>query len=77
MIGKLKKIENQQKERIKNFKDFKKTKFPDKTADEIYKEYMKFRRDKWRFYRRIRRQKALIGFQQNIVNIIIPVKQDI
>lgn len=77
MIGKLKKIENQQKERIKNFKDFKKTKFPDKTADEIYKEYMKFRRDKWRFYRRIRRQKALIGFQQNVVNIIIPVKQDI
>ena len=77
MIEKLKKIEKIQKDRSKNFKEFKTTKFPDKTAAEIYKEYIKFRSDKWRFYRRIRRQKALIGFQQKIVNIIIPVKQEI
>tara|TARA_Y100000389_G_scaffold188563_1_gene211308 strand:+ start:85 stop:498 length:414 start_codon:yes stop_codon:yes gene_type:complete len=77
MIEKLKKIEKQQKERRKNFKEFKKTKFPDKTADEIYKKHIKFRRDRWRIHRRIRRQKALIGFQQNVVNIIIPVKQEV
>tara|TARA_Y100001970_G_C14259451_1_gene878599 strand:- start:1646 stop:2161 length:516 start_codon:yes stop_codon:yes gene_type:complete len=77
MIEKLKKIEKQQKDRNKKFKEFKKSKYPDKTASEIQKEYCKFRREKWRLYRRIRRQKALIGFQQNVVNIIIPVKQEV
>ena len=77
MIEKIKILEKQQKDRGKNFKEFKKTKFPDKTAQEIYKEYIKFRQDKWKLFRRIRRQKALIGFQQNVVNIIIPIKQEV
>lgn len=77
MIEKLKKIEKQQRDRSKDFKEFKKSKFADKTVSEIYKEYTQFRRDKWRLYRRIRRQKALIGFQENVVNIIIPVKQEV
>ena len=77
MIEKLKNIEKQQKDRSKNFQEFKKTKFPNKTANQIYKEYIKFRQDKWKLYRRIKRQKALIGFQQNIINIIIPVKETI
>ena len=44
---------------------------------ELYKEYCNFRRKKWRIYRRIRRQKTLIGFQHNIIDIIIPVKQTV
>ena len=45
---------------------------PDKdwTANEIYLTWCRFRRGKWQLYRRIRRQKALIGFQQKVVNII-------
>jgi len=77
MVEKLKKLEKQQKDRSKNFKEFKKSKFPNKTVCEIHKEFTKFRRKKWLLYRRIRRQKALIGFQQNVVNIIIPVKQEV
>ena len=77
MIEKLKVLEKKQKDRIKNFQEFKKSKQPDLTVNEIYKKYSKFRQDKWKLYRRIRRQKALIGFQQNVVNIIIPVKQEV
>lgn len=77
MIEKLKQLEKKQKDRIKNFKEFKKSKQPDLTVNEIYKKYSKFRQDKWKLYRRIRRQKQLIGFQQNVVNIIIPVKQEV
>ena len=77
MIEKLKKIEKQQKDRRKDFKEFKKSKQPDLTVDEIQKKYSKFRRGKWQLCRRIRRQKALIGFQQKVVNIIIPVKQEV
>ena len=77
MIDKLKKLEKKQKDRNKNYQEFKKSKQPDLTVIEIYKKYSKFRRDKWSLYRRIRRQKSLIGFQQNVVNIIIPVKQDV
>ena len=77
MIEKLKELEKKQKDRIAEFKEFKISKQPDLTVSEINKKFCKFRQDKWRLYRRIRRQKALIGFQQNVVNIIIPVKQDI
>ena len=77
MIEKLKKLEKQQKDRSKDFKEFKISKQPDLTVNEIHKNYTKFRRDKWRLYRRIRKQKQLIGFQQNVVNIIIPVKQEV
>jgi len=77
MIEKLKDLEKKQKDRIAEFKEFKISKQPDLTVSEINKKFCKFRQDKWRLYRRIRRQKALIGFQQNVVNIIIPVKQDI
>jgi len=77
MINKLKNLEKKQKDRNTNFKEFKISKQPDLTVTEIHKKYTKFRRDKWRLYRRIRRQKALIGFQQNVVNIIIPIKQDV
>ena len=77
MIEKLKVLEKKQKDRNKNFKEFKKSKQPNLTVNEIHKKYSKFRRDKWSLYRRIRRQKTLIGFQQNVVNIIIPVKQEV
>ena len=77
MIEKLKQLEKKQKDKNKNFQEFKKSKHPDLTAREIYKKYCKIRDDKWKLYRRIRRQKTLIGFQQNFVNIIIPVKQEV
>jgi G3E family GTPase len=77
MIEKLKKLEKQQKDRYKGFKEFKISKQPDLTVNEIQKKYTKFRRGKWRLYRRIRKQKSLIGFQQNVINIIIPVKQEV
>ena len=77
MVEKLKKLEKQQKDKRKEFKEFKKSKQPDLTVNEIHNMWSKFRRSKWQLYRRIRRQKALIGFQQNVVNIIIPVKQDV
>ena len=77
MIKTLKKSEKQQKDRGKNFKEFKKSKQPDLTVHEIQKKYAKFRRDKWILERRIRKQKILLGFQQNIINIIIPVKETI
>ena len=77
MIEKLKNLEKKQKDRIAEFKEFKISKQPELTVSEINKKFCKFRQDKWRLYRRIRRQKALIGFQQNVVNIIIPIKQDI
>ena len=77
MIEKLKKMEKQEKERNKNFKEFKKSKNSNKTAAQIYKEYVGFRRKKWELSRRIKRQKTLIGFQHNIINIIIPIKQEV
>ena len=77
MVEKLKKLEKQQKDNRKEFKEFKKSKQPDLTVNEIHNMWSKFRRGKWQLYRRIRRQKALIGFQQKVVNIIIPVKQEV
>ena len=77
MIEKLKKLEKQDLERKKNFNEFKKTKFTDKTSSQIYKMYIDFRNKKWRLARRIKRQKMLIGFQQKVVNIIIPVKEEV
>ena len=77
MIEKLKKMEKQEKERNKNFKEFKKSKNSNKTVAQIYKEYVGFRRKKWDLSRRIKRQKTLIGFQHNIINIIIPIKQEV
>ena len=75
MVKKLKKLEVLDKERAKEFKEFKASKIPDLTVQQIQKKYSNFRRKRWQMYRRIRRQKTLIGFQQNITNIIIPVKQ--
>jgi len=77
MIEKLKKLEKQNKERTKDFKEFKKGKFPDKTVIELHKEYCKFRRKKYIINHKIRRQKTLIGFQHNVIDIIIPVKQSV
>ena len=70
-------MEKQEKERNKNFKEFKKSKNSNKTVAQIYKEYVGFRRKKWDLSRRIKRQKTLIGFQHNIINIIIPIKQEV
>ena len=77
MIKKLIELETLQKDRYKNFKEFKKSKQPDLLVNDIWKKYKYFRSTKWRLHRRIRRQKQLIGFQQNVVNIIIPVKQEV
>jgi hypothetical protein len=76
-IEKLKILEKKQKDRIAEFKKFKISKQPDLTVNEINKKFYKFKQEKWRLYRRIRRQKTLIGFQQNVVNIIIPIKQHV
>ena len=75
MVKKLKKMEETDKKRRKDFIQFKKSKFSDQTAGQLHTTYCRFRRGKWRNRRNIRRQKLLIGFQQNVVNIIIPVKQ--
>jgi len=76
-VKKLKELEEKNKKRVKDFRDFKNSKQPDLTVTQIHKKFTKFRRGRWGIGRRIRRQKMLIGYQQNIVNIIIPVKQNV
>ena len=76
-VKKLKKLEELDKKRKKEFKEFKNSKLPDLTANQINKKFCGFRRKKWQLCRKIRKQRILIGFQQNIINIIIPVKQNV
>lgn len=76
MIERLKKMEEKYINICKKFKKFKGSK-SELTVHEIHKKYVKYRRDRWSLQRRIRSQKALIGYQNNIVNIIIPVKQGV
>jgi len=76
-VEKLKKIEEQ----FKKFKDelieFKNKIHTDLTARQIITKSRNYSLKNWRLNNRIRTQKELIGFTQKIVNIIIPVKQEI
>ena len=75
MVIRLKKWEEKQRILIKEIKETKESKHPNLTGIQIWKKFTKLRTKKWRISNRIRRLKELIGFQQNITNIIIPVKQ--
>ena len=75
MVIRLKKWEKKNKILIKETKEIKESKHPNLTGAQIWKKLITFRRKKWGYERKIRRLKELIGFQQNITNIIIPVKQ--
>ena len=75
MVMKLKKWEEKQRILIKEIKETKESKHPHLTGMQIWRKFRKLRTKKWRIYRQIRNLKELIGFQQNITNIIIPIKQ--
>ena len=75
MVIRLKKWEKKNKILIKETKEIKESKHPNLTGAQIWKKLITFRRKKWGYERKIRRLKELIGFQQTITNIIIPVKQ--
>ena len=77
MVEKLKKMEKKFKENSKSFKEFKKSKNLDLTVTQIHKKYYDYKRLNWHLKQKIRKQKILIGFQQNVVNIIIPIKKEI
>jgi hypothetical protein len=74
MIKHLKKIEEKHKDNCKQQKEFRKQKHPDLTGSQVYSTIIKYRRRGWKTRVQIRRYKELIGFQQRITNIIIPVK---
>ena len=75
MVIRLKKWEEKQRILIKEIKETKESKHPHLTGMQIWRKFRKLRTKKWRIYRQIRNLKELIGFQQNITNIIIPIKQ--
>ena len=74
----LRKYEDNQKQFMKEFQEFKNSIPEDMTVQSIITKNSKLRRKKWRLQRGIRRRKTLIGFTcPNITNIIIPVKKNI
>jgi|SaaInlStandDraft_1057018.scaffolds.fasta_scaffold67352_2 hypothetical protein len=77
MVKKLKKLENKKKESVKEKKIFKENKHPDLTGIQIFRHIIKLRGKIWSLERSIRRHKQLIGFQQNITNIILPIKMGV
>ena len=76
-VEKLKKMEDNEIKFKKDFKNFKESKHPDLTVNEIMKKHNNYNIKQWKIHNNIKLQKELIGFQQNIVNIIIPVKKEI
>ena len=77
MVEKLKKVEERKKNHMEEFKNFKKTKYSDLTALEVYKKYTNFITKRWEIDRRIRRHKMLIGFQHKSRTLIIPIKENV
>lgn len=75
LVSDLKKLEEKNSKLIKDFKNFKKSSFPDLTVSEIIKKHKIIKRNKFNLQWTIRRQKELIGFQHTITNIIIPIKE--
>ena len=76
-VEKLKKIEEQIKTLKKELIEFKNKIHTDLTAKQIITKCRTYSLRNWKLYNRIRTQKELIGFTQKIVNIIIPVKQEV
>ena len=77
MITQLKKLETKMKNIVSNIKKFKSENHPDLTGSQVYNNIHKLSRRRNLFRRKIRRYKMLIGFQQNITNIIIPIKMEV
>jgi uncharacterized protein (UPF0335 family) len=77
MITQLKKLETKKKDIASRVKNFKKEIHPDLTGRQVYNNINKWRREGQCLSRKIRRHKMLIGFQQNITNIIIPIKMEV
>jgi len=77
MITQLKKLETKKKDIASRVKNFKKKIHPDLTGRQVYNNISKWRRARNLLCRKIRRRKMLIGFQQNITNIIIPIKMEV
>ena len=67
----LKKWEAKHSMLMKEIKEMKEAKHPNLTGIQIWQKFTKLRTKKWRTRFHIRRLKELIGFQQNITNIII------
>ena len=77
MKTQLKKLETKKKDIASRVKNFKKEIHPDLTGRQVYNNINKWRREGQCLSRKIRRHKMLIGFQQNITNIIIPIKMEV
>ncbi len=76
-VNRLKKIEEKHKVIVQDLKKFKIDKHIEMTGKEVVDRFNKLRRKRWSLRWKIRRLKELIGFQQNITNIIIPIKHEI
>lgn len=76
-VEKLKKMEENFKNFKEDYKEFMNTTHTDLTAKQIITKSRTNSIKNWRLYNKIITQKELIGFSQPIINIIIPVKQEI
>ncbi len=76
-VEQLKKMEEYLKNFKEEYKEFKNKIHTNFTAKQIITKSRNYSLKSWRLTNKIRTQKELIGFSQNIVNIIIPVKQEI
>jgi hypothetical protein len=76
LVDRLKNWEKKNKDIIKDIKKLKTDKHIELTGKEVLNQYKKLRRRRWTVRYKIRRLKELIGFQQNITNIIIPIKHE-
>lgn len=76
-VEQLKKMEEYLKNFKEEYKEFKNKIHTNITAKQIITKSRNYSLKSWRLTNKIRTQKELIGFSQNIVNIIIPVKQEI
>ena len=75
----IKKLEEKEKKIKKEFQDFKKNIPPDNlTVKQIVTKYNDMRSKTYKIKWKLRKKKQLIGFSSNnIINIIIPVKQNV
>jgi len=76
-VEQLKKMEEYLKNFKEEYKEFKNKIHTNFTAKQIITKSRNYSLKSWRLTNKIRTQKELIGFNQKIVNIIIPVKQEI
>ena len=76
-IERLKKMEDKLKEFKADLKEFKNKIHTDLTAKQILTKNSSLNTANWHLKHKIRTQKELIGFQQQIIKIIIPVKQEV